>query len=119
MIALVSTHEMPHDVHSAESLLARHAEHKAEIDGRIDGLVQFTNTGKQLIDNGHFLSEEISDKVQQLHTAWDSLQHVWQDKQSLYDTYLDAQLFQRDLQQAETWLNARDPMLKDQSFLVS
>ena len=59
MIALVSTHETPHDVHSAESLLARHAEHKAEIDGRVDGLVQFTNTGKQLIDNGHFLSEEV------------------------------------------------------------
>ena len=62
---------------------------------------------------------QISDKVQQLHTSWDSLQGEWQDKQTVYDTYLDAQLFQRDLQQAETWLNARDPILKDQSFLVS
>ncbi|XP_022090941.1 spectrin beta chain, non-erythrocytic 5-like isoform X2 [Acanthaster planci] len=117
MMALITTHETPHDVHSAESLLGRHAEHKAEIDGRTDSLEQFTSTGRELIDNGHFLSNEISDKVEQLKHSWDDLLTTWHEKQALFDTFLDAQVFERELEQAETWLAARNPVLQDQSFL--
>ena len=59
MIALITSDDPPHDVASAEALLNRHMEHKAEIDGRADGLVQFTQTGLVLIKEGHFLSDEV------------------------------------------------------------
>ena len=59
MMALITSDDPPHDVASAEALLNRHMEHKAEIDGRADGLVQFTQTGLVLIKEGHFLSDEV------------------------------------------------------------
>ncbi|XP_070576983.1 spectrin beta chain, non-erythrocytic 5-like isoform X4 [Ptychodera flava] len=118
MMAMITSDELAKDVAGAEALIARHMEHKAEIEARTGSINEFTQNGQQLIDNGHFLADEIKDKVQRLNAAFQSLLETWNQRKVLYDLNLDTQLFKRDVDMAEAWLTARDPLLRDESYMV-
>lgn len=59
MGALISTEEPADSVSGAEALLAKHNEHKAEVDAREESLSQITRSGKKLIQQGHYASSEV------------------------------------------------------------
>ena len=59
MTAIITSDDLAKDVASAEALIARHKEHKAEIDTRLKDFNRFSMTGKQLIADEHFLSQEV------------------------------------------------------------
>lgn len=59
MTAMITSDELAKDVSSAEALLNRHKEHKAEIDTRQKDFSKFTQRGKALIADKHFLSSEV------------------------------------------------------------
>ena len=58
--ALITGEEPAKDVAGAEALLARHAEHKAEIDEREKTFQTFNEMGKSLNFKGHFAAREVS-----------------------------------------------------------
>jgi spectrin beta len=60
MIAIINAEEVPKDLPGAEALVARSKEHKAEIDTRKDAVDKFLHMGQMMIQNGHFLSEEVN-----------------------------------------------------------
>ena len=59
MTAIITSDELGKDVSSAEALINRHKEHRTEIDTRLKDFTRFSMTGKQLIADGHFLSQEV------------------------------------------------------------
>ena len=58
--ALITSEEPAKDVAGAEALLARHAEHKAEIDEREKTFQTFNDMGKSLNFKGHFAAREVN-----------------------------------------------------------
>jgi len=60
MIAIINAEEVPKDLPGAEALVTRSKEHKAEIDSRKDAVDKFLHMGQMMIQNGHFLSEEVT-----------------------------------------------------------
>ena len=60
MGALISTEEPADSVSGAEALLAKHNEHKAEVDAREESMSQISKNGKKLIQQGHYASAEVS-----------------------------------------------------------
>lgn len=73
MKAIISADELAKDVAGAEALLERHQEHKGEIDAREDSFAATTEAGKQLLEKGHYASDEIKDKLSQLMSDKNSL----------------------------------------------
>ena len=59
MTAIVTSEELGKDVASAEAVINRHKEYRTEIDTRLKDFSRFSMTGKQLIADGHFLSQEV------------------------------------------------------------
>lgn len=59
MGALISTEEPARSVSGAEALLAKHNEHKAEVEAREDSVAQVTKVGKRQIQQGHYASAEV------------------------------------------------------------
>lgn len=59
MMAIIMAEEIARDLPSAELMMTRCKEHKAEIDSRQDAVNKFLETGKVMLENGHFLSEEV------------------------------------------------------------
>lgn len=92
MMALVTSHELPKDVAGAESLLGRHKEYKSEIDTREENFNKFYETGETIIASGHFMADEIKDKILRLKGAFSLLQSTWEKRQIIYEQNLDAQV---------------------------
>ncbi|XP_054722410.1 spectrin beta chain, non-erythrocytic 5-like [Uloborus diversus] len=113
MMALITSHELPKDVTGAEALLIRHKEYKSEVDTRAENFNKFYETGEHIIDSGHFMADEIKDKILRLKGAYGQLQTTWEKRNVIYDQNLDAQIFKRDAELLEAWLQSREPILFD------
>ncbi len=63
MKTVISADELAKDVAGAEALLERHQEHKGEIDAREDSFKSTAEAGQSLLENNHYASEEVKEKV--------------------------------------------------------
>nr|CAD7193717.1 unnamed protein product [Timema douglasi] len=113
MIAKVTSPELAQDVPGAEILLVRHEEYKAEIDTRGDTFSQFYHTGNALILQGHFLANEIGEKIGILEQRRQTLTETWERRKTIYEQNLDTQVFKRDADLLENWIVSREPILHD------
>ncbi|XP_044739331.1 spectrin beta chain, non-erythrocytic 1 isoform X2 [Chrysoperla carnea] len=113
MVAKITSSELAQDVTGAEALIARHLEHKAEIETRKDAFAKFYKVGAKLIQDGHFLANEVEDKISVLKQRKDLLDDTWEKRRVIYDQNLDTQLFKREAEALENWIQAREPMLHD------
>ncbi|KAL3280132.1 hypothetical protein HHI36_017636 [Cryptolaemus montrouzieri] len=113
MKAIISADELAKDVAGAEALLERHQEHRGEIDAREDSFIATTEAGRQLLENGHYASDEVKEKLFALASDKNSLLALWEERRILYEQCMDLQLFYRDTEQADTW------MAKQEAFLAN
>ncbi|XP_043484059.1 spectrin alpha chain [Leptopilina heterotoma] len=113
MVAKVTAPELARDVSGAEVLISRHSEYKAEIDTRNDAFNNFSRTGQDLIEQGHFLAKEIEDKISVLEQRKQVLKDIWQQRKLVYEENLDTEIFKRDAEILENWIVSREPMLHD------
>ncbi|XP_049273275.1 spectrin alpha chain isoform X2 [Rhipicephalus sanguineus] len=125
MMALVSSDELANDVTGAEALLERHLtyrseidarygipqEHRTEIDARAGTFQAFEMFGQQLLQNGHYASAEIQQKLDMMTEARKELEKAWIARRVKVDQCLDLQLFYRDCEQAENWMASREAFL--------
>jgi spectrin beta len=116
MTARITSDDLARDVTGAEALISRHKENKAEIDARQKDFTKFSQTGHKLISDGHFLSDEIQEKINHLNHNLDSLLETWEQRRVLYEQNLDVQQLKRDMEQLEAWLSGREPVLKDSNL---
>ncbi|KAJ8920410.1 hypothetical protein NQ315_005276 [Exocentrus adspersus] len=113
MKAIISADELAKDVAGAEALLERHQEHRGEIDAREDSFLATIEAGRQLLDKGHYASDEVKEKLSMLESDKRSLIALWDERRILYEQCMDLQLFYRDTEQADTW------MAKQEAFLAN
>uniref|UniRef100_A0A8C8EWC0 Spectrin alpha, non-erythrocytic 1 n=1 Tax=Oncorhynchus tshawytscha TaxID=74940 RepID=A0A8C8EWC0_ONCTS len=108
---LVSSEELAKDVTGAEALLERHQEHRTEIDARAGTFQAFEQFGQQLLARGHYASPEIQQKLEALDYERADLEKAWVQRRMMLDQCLELQLFNRDCEQAENWMAAREAFL--------
>ncbi|KAM9327207.1 spectrin alpha chain, non-erythrocytic 1 isoform 3-T3 [Gastrophryne carolinensis] len=111
---LVSSDELAKDVTGAEALLERHQEHRTEIDARAGTFQAFEQFGQQLLEHGHYASPEIKEKLDILDQERASLEKAWVQRRMMLDQCLELQLFNRDCEQAENWMAAREAFLNSE-----
>lgn len=111
LIAKITAPDLARDVAGSELQLAVHAEYKKELEARTESLDDFVKDGRELIDGGHFLAEEIQEKLQTLSQRRELLLDTWKRRQEVYEQNCDAQKFERDAAQLEAWLLSRDKLL--------
>lgn len=113
MKAIISADELAKDVTGAEALLERHQEHKGEIDAREDSFAATIAAGQQLLERGHYATDEVKEKLSTLQSDKHSLMALWEERRVLYEQCMDLQLFYRDTELADTW------MAKQEAFLAN
>lgn len=91
-MAKVTSAELAQDVDGAEKLLQRHEEHRAEITSRQDAFNRFYATGNDLIRKGHFLGNDIQEKIKTLELRYHLLNETWKNRRILYEQNLDTQV---------------------------
>ncbi|XP_071155968.1 spectrin alpha chain-like isoform X8 [Mytilus edulis] len=134
MMTLVSSDELAKDVTGAEALLERHQmfsseivshygitnlpgeddldeEHRTEIDARSGTFQAFEVFGQQLLHNEHYASDDVKTKLDELANAREELEKAWIARRMKLDQCLELQLFYRDCEQAESWMESREAFL--------
>ncbi|CAI4223262.1 unnamed protein product [Auanema sp. JU1783] len=111
MQALMTSEQLPRDVKGCEALARKHDEYNLEMQGRKGHVDDFISKGKNMIQNGHVLAQEISDKVAFLEKSWAVLCEVWKDRHELYTENTDCQLWKQNASELELWLIEREALL--------
>lgn len=113
MKLIISSDELAKDVAGAETLLGRLQEHQSEIDARKDAFENiFKVTGPGLIEK-EISVNEVNDKLGKLQKEHDSLMELVNERRMLYEHCMDLQLFYRDAEQAETWMNKNEAFFQN------
>uniref|UniRef100_A0A0P4WIP7 Uncharacterized protein n=1 Tax=Scylla olivacea TaxID=85551 RepID=A0A0P4WIP7_SCYOL len=113
ILAKITAPDLPKDVPGAEAVISRHREYKTEIDARSDAFDKFCAAGNALIDQGHFMAEEIAEKIAVLESRRKFLLETWKTRYDTYARVLDLRQYMRDIQVFETWIESREAVVKD------
>ncbi len=119
MKTLVCSDELAKDVTSAEALLERHQELRSEIEARAGSFQNFEAFGTQLLQNNHYASPEIQEKLDTLQKERELLDKEWTSRRVKLDQCLELQLFLRDCEQAEAWMASREAFLASEDITGS
>ncbi|KAK5887531.1 hypothetical protein CesoFtcFv8_016129 [Champsocephalus esox] len=108
----IDAHDSPRDVSSAGLVIANHQDIKSEIETRADSFTACVDLGKSLINNNHYASDEIREKLAQLQEKRERINRNWQDKMGHLQIVLEVLQFGRDAYVAESWLAGQEPLVR-------
>ncbi|BFZ07506.1 hypothetical protein BsWGS_10543 [Bradybaena similaris] len=112
MMAIITADELAHDLPGAEAMMTRYKEHRAEVDSHNEAFNKFFQSGQSFIKRGHFLSDEIQEKINQLEQSREGLMRTLEQRRSLHEKNLQAQKLLHEIEQIEAWMNLREPLIK-------
>ncbi|XP_055694009.1 spectrin alpha chain, non-erythrocytic 1 isoform X2 [Lutzomyia longipalpis] len=112
-LANITAPDLATDVPSAETQIKQLEENKKEVDSRKDAFEKFYEAGKMLIDNKHFLANEVRQKVGVLEQRYNFLQHTLVERKKIYELNHDTRIFMREAETLENWINGRQSMVRD------
>ncbi|XP_022655531.1 spectrin beta chain, non-erythrocytic 1-like isoform X3 [Varroa destructor] len=113
MLAIITADDLPSDVASSEALLIRHHANRKSIDAKKPAFERFEQDGQKLITSGHFMSEEVRERMIRLDNFRAILEETWDRRKHVYDQNLDVRKFMRDADQLDAWLTSREAALTD------
>uniref|UniRef100_A0A674MQY8 Spectrin beta chain n=1 Tax=Takifugu rubripes TaxID=31033 RepID=A0A674MQY8_TAKRU len=108
----IDAHDSPRDVSSAGLVIANHQDIKSEIETRADSFTACIEMGNTLLNNNHYASDEIREKLIQLQEKRDKINKKWQDKMDHLQIVLEVLQFGRDAYIAESWLAGQEPLVR-------
>uniref|UniRef100_A0A671MXA1 Spectrin beta chain n=1 Tax=Sinocyclocheilus anshuiensis TaxID=1608454 RepID=A0A671MXA1_9TELE len=101
----IQSHDSPRDVSSAGLVIANHQDIKSEIETRADSFTACSEMGRTLINNNHYASDEIQEKLDQLQAKRTEINQKWQEK-------MDHLQIGEDASMAESWLAGQEPLVR-------
>ncbi|XP_055611321.1 spectrin beta chain, non-erythrocytic 1-like isoform X3 [Uranotaenia lowii] len=113
MLAQITAPDLAKDVAGAEALIAKIKEHRTEVDSRKEGFETFYKTGTKLIKDGHFLANEVQEKIAVLNQRKRLLDNTINQREEIYELNLDTQIFLKEAEVIEKWIITRQVQLKD------
>ncbi|XP_058516471.1 spectrin alpha chain, erythrocytic 1 [Ochotona princeps] len=112
--AMVSSPELAEDLTGTEFLLERHQEHRAEMEAESPTFQALEDYGAELIASGHRDSPDIEEKILEVRLQRENLEKAWEQRKKSLDQCLELQLFRGDCDKAESWMAARENILKSE-----
>ena len=113
LVAKMTSPDLAGDLAGAETLISRHKEIRAEMESRMDSFRRFQTSGEQLVQQGHFMSTEILDKISVLNSRKEKMMESWRLREELYTQHLDYLVWCKETDSVESWISSREPTIKD------
>ncbi|XP_039289075.1 spectrin alpha chain-like isoform X4 [Nilaparvata lugens] len=104
------------DLIGVQNLMKKHQAVLAEINNHESRIGMVSQSGQQMIDDGHFASDEIKVRTGNLNDHWNQLKDkAVQRKQDLEDS-LQAHQYFADANEAESWIKEKEPMVRNTDY---
>ena len=106
------TAETVTDVTSAESLLRRQSEYRAEVEARKVNIDAFLELGRLLISERNLACKEIGEKTESVESAYHDLISDLSRKKSELEQELDTQVYLKEAEHLDLWLKHKEEVLE-------
>ncbi|XP_028251320.1 spectrin beta chain, non-erythrocytic 5 [Parambassis ranga] len=116
MLSLVGGEARSGDGSELEQLIKKHNEYRVQIDRQLIKSQAVKDEGQRLIDERHFMSQEVEERISELEELELQVEKLWEDTRLLYEEELEISLLQRELEQAERWLNSYENTLMSKDY---
>ncbi|XP_071500194.1 spectrin alpha chain, non-erythrocytic 1-like [Diadema antillarum] len=104
------------DLIGVQNLIKKHQALQTEVQGHEPRIKIVCKTGQQMVDEGHFASDDINTKVKGLEEKWQNLKDkIAQRKEDLEDS-LEAQQYFADANEAESWMQEKEPIVASEDY---
>ncbi|KAI4790788.1 hypothetical protein KUCAC02_034405, partial [Chaenocephalus aceratus] len=109
---LIASEDMPNTLAEAEKLMAQHEGIKNEVQNYEEDYQKMRDMG-ELVTRGQTDAQHmfLRQRLEALHTGWNELHKMWENRQNLLTQSHAYQLFLRDTKQAEAFLNNQEYVL--------
>ncbi|XP_068910303.1 spectrin alpha chain isoform X1 [Tenebrio molitor] len=104
------------DLIGVQNLIKKHQAVLAEInnhDGRIGAVV---DAGKQMMEDEHFASDQIRNRVNALYDHWVQLKEKANQRKQDLDDSLQAHQYYADANEAESWMKEKEPIVNNTDY---
>ncbi|ELU13181.1 hypothetical protein CAPTEDRAFT_92285, partial [Capitella teleta] len=113
---IVASTNRGRDLIGVQNLMKKHQALQAEIGGHDPRIQNVCDQGKEMMDEGHFASEEIAKKCQGLTDRWNSLKDKSNQRSQDLEDSLQAQQYFADAHEAETWMREKEPIVGNMDY---
>uniref|UniRef100_A0A0K8TCJ0 Spectrin alpha chain n=1 Tax=Lygus hesperus TaxID=30085 RepID=A0A0K8TCJ0_LYGHE len=104
------------DLIGVQNLMKKHQAVLAEINNHEGRIAAVSHSGKQMIAEEHFATDEISSRLEELTNHWTHLKEkALQRKEDLEDS-LQAHQYFADANEAESWMKEKEPLVVNQDY---
>ncbi|XP_035529504.1 spectrin beta chain, non-erythrocytic 5 [Morone saxatilis] len=111
MLSLVRGEALSVEGTDLEQLIKKHDEYRIQMDRQFSKSQAVKEDGRRLIEEGHFMWQEVEERVCELEELEERVEKVWEETRFLYEEELEIFLLQRELEQAERWLSSYENTL--------
>ncbi|XP_017558803.1 spectrin beta chain, non-erythrocytic 5 isoform X2 [Pygocentrus nattereri] len=115
-LSLVTGEGLRGEVKDLRQLIKRHEECHTQIDRQLVKSETVKNEGRHLIHEGNFMSQELEDRLAELQELEVQVLQGWAERRDMYQEELELQQLQRELEQAEHWLNTYETALSAEDY---
>ncbi|GLV31595.1 alpha Spectrin [Carabus blaptoides fortunei] len=104
------------DLIGVQNLIKKHQAVLSEINNHESRMSSVVDAGKQMLEDEHFASDEIRNRVSSLFDHWTQLKEkALQRKQDLEDS-LQAHQYFADANEAESWMKEKEPIVSSTDY---
>eukprot|EP00050_Salpingoeca_kvevrii_P008102 m.300739 g.300739 ORF g.300739 m.300739 type:complete len:2210 (+) comp14529_c0_seq1:115-6744(+) len=108
--------EPSEELGSAQTLLARHMEHKLELEARADALDRLRTLLEQMHHEGYDKASESEELLKQLEGEYAAMTELWEQKRKMLEQNVALCTFEQDSAKLCLWLDEQEPMLTDENL---
>ena len=108
-LARMCNPELSRDLHEASTIYSRHGLLHDEMIERGNDFARFEDFGLELVNNGHYMSQDIQEKVSSVSHRKKTLLELWTLRNSLYEQHIDYLRWLKEINDIESWLGEKEP----------
>ena len=104
------------DLIGVQNLMKKHQVLQAELQGHEPRIVTVCDEGEMMINDQHFASDEIRNRITELTDRWQSLKDKGEQRRQDLEDSLQAQQYFADANEAETWMGEKEPIVGNTDY---
>ncbi|XP_052790865.1 spectrin alpha chain-like isoform X7 [Mya arenaria] len=104
------------DPTNLQAKIQKHQAFEAEVAAHANAIVTLDNTGTEMIDQEHFASEIIRERLDELHRLWELLLSKLKDKGLKLQQALKLVQFMRECNEVMFWIHDREAFVTSEEF---
>ncbi len=96
--------------------MKKHQALQVEIMGHEPRITTVCESGQEMINEGHFASEDIQQKITLLNDRWGNLKDKANQRKSDLEDSMQAQQYFADANEAESWMREKEPVVGNTDY---